>query len=59
MTDGSEDTNLNGVRPLRTGNAGAEQRLANAQELQETFRRFVGESFYGQLLKSIAHCASS
>ncbi|MEM9354188.1 MAG: rod-binding protein [Planctomycetota bacterium] len=46
-------TNLNGVRPLRPTGVGSEQKLAAAQEVQETFRQFVGESFYGQLLKSM------
>ena len=45
--------NLGGVRPLRTTGTSPEQRLADAQELQQVFRQFVGESFYGQLLKSM------
>ena len=44
---------LNTVRPLRSGPASAEQQVAGAQEVQETFRKFVGEVFFGQLLKSM------
>ena len=48
-----DTTNLNGVRPLRPTGLNNEQRLADAREVQKTFREFVGQSFYGQLLKSM------
>ena len=44
---------LNSVRPLRPGPASAEEQVAGAKEVQETFRKFVGEVFFGQLLKSM------
>lgn len=44
---------LNVIKPLRTEAASAQQQLDNAKEVQETFRQFVGESFFGQMMKSM------
>ncbi len=44
---------LNAIKPLRPGPASAQQQIAEAKEVQETFRTFVGESFFGQLMKSM------
>ncbi len=44
---------LNTFRPLQTGQGTLEQQVEEAKELQETFRTFVGESFFGQMLKSM------
>ena len=44
---------LNSVKPLRPEPASAQQQLADAKKVQETFRSFVGEAFFGQLLKSM------
>ncbi|NOY43028.1 MAG: hypothetical protein GXP26_14490 [Planctomycetes bacterium] len=44
---------LNTFRPLRAGQGTVEQQVQEAKELQETFRTFVGESFFGQMLKSM------
>lgn len=41
------------LKPLHPQPASAEQQLAKAKEAQETFRTFVGESFFGQLMKSM------
>ncbi len=46
-------TQLNAVRPLKPTNLGAQQQVAEAHEVQETFRQFVGEAFFGQLLKAM------
>ncbi|MCA9231690.1 MAG: rod-binding protein [Planctomycetales bacterium] len=44
---------LNHVRPLRPGVASAEQQVAEAKEVREAFRSFIGEAFFGQMLKSM------
>ena len=44
---------LNAVKPLRPGPVSAQQQLADAEEVQQTFRQFVGEAFFGQLMKSM------
>jgi Rod binding domain-containing protein len=44
---------LNAVRPLKPSAITNEQRVADAEKVQETFRSFVGESFFGQLIKSM------
>jgi len=44
---------LQTVRPLRPGPATARQQVADAKEVRDTFRTFVGEVFFGQLLKSM------
>ena len=41
------------LKPLRGGNVTAEQQLAEAKEVQQAFRSFVGEAFFGQLMKSM------
>lgn len=46
-------TNLNGIKPLRPGAVSAEQQLASATEVRDTFRKFVGEAFFGQMLKAM------
>ena len=45
--------NLNGIKPLRPAAASAEQQLEGAEEVRDTFRKFVGEAFFGQMLKSM------
>jgi peptidoglycan hydrolase FlgJ len=45
--------NLNGVKPLRPTVASAEQQFEAAQEVRDTFRKFVGEAFFGQMLKAM------
>jgi len=44
---------LNHIRPLNPGTASAEQQIAKAEEVRDTFRSFIGESFFGQMLKSM------
>ena len=44
---------LHQLKPLRTQRSSAQQQLEQAQEVRDTFRTFVGESFFGQLLKSM------
>ena len=44
---------LETVRPLKLATSSAEQRLQDAQEVQKTFRTFVGEAFFGQMLKAM------
>ena len=44
---------LQTVRPLQLATSSAEQRLQDAQEVQKTFRMFVGEAFFGQMLKAM------
>jgi len=41
------------IKPLRTGAPSAEQQLGNAKEVQEKFRTFIGEAFFGQMMKSM------
>lgn len=41
------------LKPLRPEPASAKQQLEQAKEVQETFRTFVGEAFFGQLMKSM------
>jgi Rod binding domain-containing protein len=41
------------VRPLKQATIDPKQRLQDAKEVQKTFRTFVGESFFGQMLKSM------
>ncbi len=45
--------NLNGIRPLRGHVATFEEQVEGAKEARDTFRQFVGESFFGQMLKSM------
>lgn len=44
---------LNAFRPLQSGVTSLDQQVKDAKELKETFRTFVGESYFGQLLKSM------
>jgi len=44
---------LNVIKPLRGGPASAGQQLDEAKKVQETFRTFVGESFFGQMMKAM------
>lgn len=41
------------VRPLQSTNVGAAEQLGKAEEVQEKFRQFVGEMFFGQLMKAM------
>ncbi len=45
--------NLNAIKPLRAGMHTAQQRLDSAKEVRDTFRQFVGEAFFKQMLKSM------
>lgn len=44
---------LQAVRPLKPSAISSEQRVKDAQKAQETFRTFVGESFFGQMIKAM------
>lgn len=44
---------LNHIRPLRPEVASAEEQITKAEEVREAFRSFIGESFYGQMFKSM------
>ena len=44
---------LNTVHSLRPGHETTEEQLASAREVKETYQQFVGEVFFGQLLKSM------
>lgn len=46
-------TQLHAVRPLQPGLATQEQQLESAKEVRDAFRDFVGESFFGQMLKAM------
>ena len=41
------------IKPLRPSAPTAAQQLDDAKEVQKTFRTFVGESFFGQMLKAM------
>lgn len=41
------------IHALKPSGQSAEQQLAQAHEVQEMFRQFVGETFFGQMLKSM------
>ncbi len=41
------------LQPLRPGPLTDPQQVAGAEETRATFRTFVGEAFFGQLLKSM------
>lgn len=45
--------NLNGVKPLRSSAASAAKQREGAEEVRDTFRQFVGEAFFGQMLKAM------
>jgi Rod binding domain-containing protein len=44
---------LQAIRPLKQATVTPEQRLQEAEEVQKTFRTFVGEAFFGQMLKAM------
>jgi len=44
---------LQSVRPLRPAAISGEQQIKDAQAVQETFRTFVGEAFFGQMIKAM------
>jgi len=46
-------TQLNPIKPLKPGPTSAAQQIAEAKEVRDTFRTFIGESFFGQMLKSM------
>jgi len=46
-------TQLNAVHPLKSTGTNAAQQIADAKEVRDTFRSFIGESFFGQMLKSM------
>jgi len=46
-------TQLHVIRPLKPNAASAAQKIAEAKEVRDTFRTFIGESFFGQMLKSM------
>jgi peptidoglycan hydrolase FlgJ len=46
-------SNLNGIKPLRSAAASAQQQIEGAEEVRDAFRQFVGEAFFGQMLKSM------
>lgn len=45
--------NLNQIKPLRASAQSAKEQLQGAEEVRDTFRQFVGEAFFGQMLKSM------
>lgn len=45
--------NLNGIKSLRPGVASAAQQLESAKDVQDQFRKFVGEAFFGQMMKAM------
>jgi flagellar protein FlgJ len=44
---------LQTLRPLNQTTTSAEQQVRDAEEVQKTFRMFVGEAFFGQMLKAM------
>lgn len=45
--------NLSSVKPLRPGPQSAQAQVEAAREVRDTFRKFVGEAFFGQMLKAM------
>ncbi|WP_197530668.1 rod-binding protein [Bythopirellula polymerisocia] len=45
--------NLNAIKPLRPGMLTPQQQVEGAEEVRDVFRQFVGEAFFGQMLKSM------
>jgi peptidoglycan hydrolase FlgJ len=45
--------NLSGIKSLRPSVASAEKQRGDAEEVRDTFRQFVGEAFFGQMLKAM------
>jgi Rod binding domain-containing protein len=48
-----DTNNLNGIKPLRPGPASAAEQRESAKEVRDVFRKFVGEAFFGQMLKAM------
>ena len=48
-----DPTQLHVVKPLRQRQPAAGQRLAEAKEARDALRSFVGEAFFGQMLKAM------
>jgi len=46
-------TQLHVISPLKPSAASSAQQIAEAKEVRDTFRTFIGESFFGQMLKSM------
>lgn len=44
---------LHTVKPLRSGVQTADQQVADAKEVRKAFQTFVGEAFFGQMLKAM------
>ncbi len=44
---------LNTIKPLRPAANSPAQQIADAKEVRDTFRTFIGEAFFGQMLKSM------
>ncbi len=44
---------LQTIQPLRPAATTAAQQIEEAKEVRDTFRTFVGEAFFGQMLKSM------
>ena len=44
---------LQAIKPLRSESSSAQQQVKEAKEVRDAFRMFVGESFFGQLMKSM------
>lgn len=45
--------NPTGIKPLRPPVASAAEQFESAREVRDTFRQFVGEAFFGQMLKAM------
>ncbi len=48
-----EMNNMSAIKPLRPAAASAQQQIDGAKEVRDVFRKFVGEAFFGQMLKSM------
>lgn len=44
---------LHAIKPLRSGPKSHAQQVEGAREVQKAFRDFVGQTFFGQMLKSM------
>jgi flagellar protein FlgJ len=45
--------NPNGIKSLRPAPASADEQRESAREVRDTFRKFVGEAFFGQMMKAM------
>jgi peptidoglycan hydrolase FlgJ len=45
--------NLSNVKSLRPGPRSAQEQVDGAKEVRDVFRKFVGEAFFGQMLKAM------